>query len=184
LVVVTVPTGNTAERPDSVTVCGVSAGTLPRPKLSVDVCGFVPDAAVGAKLTVSTQLAPGARTAPQAFAGTNAKAESPVSVGFSDRAKFPVFVTVTTGLVRTDPTRLPPKLKLEGLSVAVVSCVDCVVCCVRDVGGADDAPPHPKIGTTAKRPRTIAKRFMEHLHAKCGTLLAKPMQPRGDSFNR
>jgi hypothetical protein len=42
-------------------------------------------------------------------------------VGFSDSSKFPVFVTVTTCLVRTDPTRLSPKLKLEVLSVAAVS---------------------------------------------------------------
>jgi len=136
---------------------------------------------------VSAQLAPGARTAPQEFAGTNAKPASPFSVGFNDRSKFPVFVTVTTCLVRTDPTRLSPKLKLEVLSVAAVSPggggVDCVVCDIGVVGGADDAPPHPKIGTTAKRPRTIAKRFIEHPHAKCGTLLSKPMQPRGDSFN-
>jgi hypothetical protein len=41
-------------------------------------------------------------------------------VGFSDRLKLPVFVTVTTWLVNTDPTRLFAKLKLKVLSVAVV----------------------------------------------------------------
>jgi hypothetical protein len=41
-------------------------------------------------------------------------------VGFSDRLKLPVLLTVTTWLVNTDPTRLFAKLKLKVLSVAVV----------------------------------------------------------------
>ena len=58
--------------------------------------------------------------APQEFVETSAKPGSPVSVGLSHRLKLPVFVTVTTCLVCTEPTILPPKLKLEVLSVAVV----------------------------------------------------------------